>query len=448
MTCHPAASSTTHISLIDETGCTILMHSTPPLPKAQSIRAERENIRVLEVPEVEYWFEEEDFGENTTELFTNSKSLAEVNDDPYFVIHTSGSTGIPKKIVATHAHMAQQSISYAKLPSLERIPYEQWRGLRVAVLTPISIAAGAYNILGLNVLFDFTIVLPPPRSTPVTADILNEIIIHGNVQACLVSPKILPQTCENTTYLQNLRRLQVMSYIGAPCPSHIGSIIIQYTPLTTLYGSSEANILPTEVTDTDDFGYIKLHPMVSHRYRHVCQDYYELVVLRNDKTDSCQGAFKIFPHMTEYPMQDLFSKHPTKPDLWLYCGRMDDLIVSIDADRFLPNPMESMIQAHPGIAAAVVCEQRNGTIALVIETKERLPSADTKEELLREIWPTLQEANKLCPIDAEFNKGLVLFTDSDRPLPRGTKGYAQRAQTLDLYKVDIDTAYQLELKKV
>ena len=89
---------------------------------------------------------------------------------------------------------------------------------------------------------------------------------------------------------------------------------------------------------------------------------------------------------------------------------MDDLIVSVDADRFLPNGMETIIQTHPNVAAAVICEQRIGTIALVIETHERLTSSDIKQQQLNLIWPTLLEANKIRPIDAEFEKGLVILT--------------------------------------
>lgn len=446
LTCHPDASPAEHVSLLKATACTLLLHSIPPLPKVQSILMETEgDMKTVEVPHLEHWLKEDD-GEENLEVFPYTKSLDDALHDPIGVIHTSGTTGTPKVFTMTQGTVAQQIIMYRKIPSLKKIVYEQWRGLRVALLSPLSIAAGLYCILGLNILFELTMVLPPP--VPVTAKILDMIIVHGNSQVLMVTPRVLPQMVQNVecleNRLENLRRLQYISYVGGLCPQHIGSILASYTTLVSFYGSSEVNILPTETTDPEDWQYIKFDPILAHEFRHTLHDLYELVLLPDDKLGASSSVFITSPPLTEYPMRDLFSKHPTRPDLWLYRGRVDDLICSVDAETFLPNPMEGIIEAHPGIKGALICEQRGGGIALLIEVGHRLVSGDDREKLLDDMWPLVRNANEICPIQAEIRRGLVLFADPDNPLPKALKGYAHRSKSLDLYKSDIDACFRRE----
>ena len=446
LTCHPDASPAEHISLLKATACTLLLHSIPPLPKVQSVLMEKEvDIKTVEVPHLEHWLKEDD-GEENLEAFPYTKNLDDALHDPIGVIHTSGTTGTPKVFVMTQGTVAQQINMYRQIPSHENVVYEQWRGLRVALLSPLSIAAGLYCILGLNILFELTMVLPPP--VPVTAKTLDMIIVHGNSQVLMVTPRVLPQMIQNVecleNRLENLRRLRYISYVGGPCPQHIGSILASYTTLVSFYGSSEVNILPTVIADPEDWQYIKFHPILAHEFRHTVLDLYELVLLPDDKLGASSSVFITSPPLTEYPMKDLFSKHPTRPDLWLYRGRIDDLICSIDAERFLPNPMEGIIAAHPGISGALVCEQRGGGIALLIEVGHRLLSSDDREKLLDDIWPLVRNANEICPIRAEIKRELVLFADPNNPLPKTLKGYVHRSKSLDLYRSEIDACFRKE----
>ncbi len=40
--------------------------------------------------------------------------------------------------------------------------YAPWRGFRVLLACPLSISAGLYHLLGINPVYDLTVVLPPP----------------------------------------------------------------------------------------------------------------------------------------------------------------------------------------------------------------------------------------------------------------------------------------------
>lgn len=58
-------------------------------------------MKVLELPEVDYLLDAE-----TTEYYPYEKTFEEAADEVFCVLHTSGSTGLPKPVIWTHALLA------------------------------------------------------------------------------------------------------------------------------------------------------------------------------------------------------------------------------------------------------------------------------------------------------------------------------------------------------
>jgi acyl-coenzyme A synthetase/AMP-(fatty) acid ligase len=79
--------------------------------------------------------------------------------------------------------------------------------------------------------------------------------------------------------------------------------------------------------------------------------------VRHALTVPFHATFWIFPELTEYSMNDLYSKHPTKPNLWLYVGRTDDVIVLSDREKFSLTAMEATLREHPSVKGALVVSQ-------------------------------------------------------------------------------------------
>ena len=121
-------------------------------------------------------------------------------------------------------------------------------------------------------------------------------------------------------------------------------------------------------------------------------------------------------------MGDLFSKHPTRIDVWLFRGRVDDLIASPAYDTFLPKSMESIMECNPEIEVAVICQikcifvgmqnraffsfeefdDRKSGLALLVEPNTYPHSDHDRAKLLHRIWPSVQCANVICPVDARI----------------------------------------------
>ena len=372
-----------------------------------------------------------------------SKTLAEVCNEPFVVVHSSGTTGLPKPILLTHGAFVNYYSSYCKITSDNGgndILYAHFRGLRVLIATPISILAGLHLLLGINLVHNYTIALPPPW-TAMTAETLDQVHMHGEVQVTIVPPRYFRDLAQNPSWLKNLSRLQYLAYLGAPCPSYIGGILSTKTRVTQVYGTTESGTYPIEITDPEDWEYISFNPIFPYEMRPVCQDLYEIVILRQEDDDSFQGIFTVYPDLLEWKVQDLFSKHPRKDNVWLYRGRTEDLVVSSSGETFLPRSMEVKIESHPFVNSALVTDRGRAGLALLVEPQAAVGCVEQQIKLLDDIWPTVQSANKICPVKQKIQKGLVVVTG---PMPRTMKGYPKRKIVYRLYEKDIDELYHKE----
>ncbi|KAH8432828.1 uncharacterized protein LDX57_010457 [Aspergillus melleus] len=426
LTCHPAAGLDTHVSLIEKTNCQYLLHPAPGSPKAKLILSNQLHLKAIMTPTLDFWLSDSDV---PVRVYPYNKTLDEVLQTPFAAIHTSATTGAAKPIIMTHATINQQALMYIFAEGPVSVNFAHWRDQRVAYLAPMTIAAGFYTLLGINLVYNLTVVLPVSSAGPVTADVLDGIIQHGDVRSVIVSPKNLRATCASPSYLDRLRDL-----------SH----------LVVVYGSSEANVFPIHVTqDPEDWAYLKFDVVVPHEFRSVGHDLHELVILRDDKNIG-QSAFYMFPDMHEYPMKDLFRRHPDpqKADLWRYCGRTDDWTESDSAGHFLPRDMEVVLESCAVVKGAVVCEERDGGMPVLVELHERVhgdgdgtSGQGQGESWLKIIWGWVEQANAFSPVKGRICSSGVIFVEPSRPLPRGVKGYPQRRASKMLYRREIEDAY-------
>lgn len=210
-----------------------------------------------------------------------SKTLTDVHE-PSSILHFSGTIGPPKPMLVTHGAFVSHYSSYCKIVSDSggnEIVYAHFRGLRALIAAPISVAAALYELLGFNSVYDYIVALPLLWMV-MTPEILNQIHTRGNVQVNIVPPKYFWEVAQNPRWLENLSRLQYLAYIGAPCPSQIGATLAAKTRLMTLYGTAECRVYPNELTDPEDWEYISFNSLFPYEMRPVCQDLYEIVLVR------------------------------------------------------------------------------------------------------------------------------------------------------------------------
>ena len=106
-----------------------------------------------------------------------------------------------------------------------------------------------------------------------------------------------------------------------------------------------------------------------------------------------------------------------------------------NGEKFNPVPMESMLQAHPSIAGAIITGQGRFLPALLIKPK---PDRNTDPSLLGEIWPSIEIANLKAPGHGRILRSMIMMTKPNKPFARVGKGTVIRRLTEAAYANEID----------
>lgn len=426
-----------NLALFEKTHCSTFLNpinANSPLMKAC---LNKRPMRTLDVPEPQEWLRDDEVPN-----YPYEKSFAEASAEPFVVLHTSGSTGLPKPITVPHGALAVHD-AYQRIPrsaDSELILYQLvGTSIRLFLGMPLFHAAGIFALCTFPMYYGVVPVMPPP-DRPMSADLANSIHVHGNLQASLMAPSVLEDISQTPSYLKNLQNIKAF-FGGGPLPKAAGDVIRGQTKLMSFYGSTEAMLLPSRLVDQEDWEYTSLDLYAGAEFRQHSEDLYELVIVRQKDLELYQGIFRTFPDLQEYSMHDLYSKHPTKPNLWRYRGRSDDVIVLVNGEKLNPVTMEEVIGSHPEVRAALVIGQARFQTALLIEPSKPDLSEEQKGRLIGSIWPVIEKANSEYPEHARLSKSLILFTTSAKPMSRAGKGTVQRATTLQQYAKEIDALY-------
>jgi hypothetical protein len=226
----------------------------------------------------------------------------------------------------------------------------------------------------------------------------------------------------------------------------VGNVLSSKTTVIGAYGSTEAGIVGLQlVTDSEDWQYNYFHPTPGIQFREQTSGQYELVLVRDKQDEHLHPIWTTFPEIQlgeEWHIKDLWSKHPTKPNLWLYEGRIDDLIVFGNGSKHNPLAFEEQLRSNPLVKTALIVGTGHHQTSALIELAE--PIADTEdamESIRKKLLPTVEMANKVAPKHAVVKKSHIIFAKPSKPFLRASKGTVQRASTLMLYKEEIDELY-------
>ena len=208
-------------------------------------------------------------------------------------------------------------------------------------------------------------------------------------------------------------------------------------------GSSEVGYFPSLRTSPDDWIYFHFDPrMKGIEFREISPGLYEQFFKRHCSTDPFHWAFSTFPDRSEFSMNDVFSKHPSKPNLWLYEGRSDDVIVFSNGEKVNPNDMEAALRTHPGVLGALVVGQGRFEAAALLELDGGVPDTEeARKEFLDGLPPYVTKANEKAPAYARLAIDHITFTKSGKPMLRTDKGTVKRRATNQAYEKEIDQLY-------
>ena len=292
--------------------------------------------------------------------------------------------------------------------------------------------------------------IAPTSGAVLSGEGLVESLKQTPADVAFLVPSIVQDLAQSPELLDYCsKHLRAILYCGGDLPQISGNVVASRVRLLNQFGASELGLTPAIISlknrRSEDWKYTEFHPQLGLELRPIAEDIYELYAVRDPENIDKQPTFTIFPKAQEYASRDLFVHHPSKPDLWRWQARADDIIVFLNGEKTNPISMEQHIVSHnAGIAAALVIGAQRFQVALLIEPNPADKALNPAERaaFIEKIWPTIEEANKDAPSHARLEKSHILFTQPNKPMLRAGKGTVQRSGTLKAYASEIDNLYR------
>lgn len=283
-----------------------------------------------------------------------------------------------------------------------------------------------------------------------SAQLVVESLEHERADAIVLAAPILEQAGKDPKMLDLLTsRIGTITYGGGDVSQATGDAIGSRSKVFNFNGSTETGsyplLRPSGPYPFEDWKYYHPHPAAGLDFRPSIQGLYEAFIVKNADFEDEQPVFKIFPHFVEYRTKDLFAPHPSKPGLWAYQGRADDIIVF--KSSFLCNPiaMEQRLTDLPEVRVALMVGTGRYQSALLIEANsDQVMTESAKHNFVEQIWPVVEQINQTYPKDARVSRSHILLADPKMPVQRAGKGTVQRGPTLKLYHNALDKLYTKE----
>ncbi|KAI5919189.1 hypothetical protein F4810DRAFT_724876 [Camillea tinctor] len=439
----PRNSREGQLSLFDKTDCRNVWYSKEYRDVIEPLLQERA-MRVMEVSPFEAWLPKHE-----VEPVPYNKTFEQAEWEPFCVLHTSGSTGIPKPIVALNGMLAIAD-AHRHLPDWKGYKFfmKEWslRCSRSFIPMPLFHAAGMYFYLQTSIYWGVPVALGIPNR-PLTAELTVECIENLDVQGAILPPAILEDISVEEKSVQALKKLSSVAFGGGNLSREAGNRLVkagihmlnaisatEFCPYP-LYYQPNSELWQYFIFNSELFG-------AEWRKDENEEDAYRLVIVRKDKHPGLQGFFYTFPDINEYDTKDYYKPHPTLPDHWAYYGRSDNIIVFSNGEKLNPVTIEQIVEGHPKVKGAIVVGSNRFQPALIVEPTSFPKTEEEKKEYLDSVFEFVKQANKETVAHGQIGRQFVVLSNPEKPFLRAGKGTIQKAGTVKLYHDEIDEIYE------
>ncbi|KAJ6023980.1 hypothetical protein N7540_004777 [Penicillium herquei] len=413
------------VSLLDCTKCNTLVYMRDFEAVAGRIQEQRD-VRVLRTPERDVFR-----SGLTTGIDWRSEQVDGAGDRTAFIMHSSGSTGLPKPIFQTHRACLEN--------------FENGNSSRSFLTAPLYHTFGFASVFrtiskgGLLYMYD--------HNLPLTSSYLLESLEKVKPETFFGVPYALKLLAETQDGIDALARCESVIVAGASCPDELGDrLVMNGVHLMVTFGATECGQVATSRRPKGDtsWNYLRFFPNVKpYVYMQPTADgLHELVILDGLRS-------KVVSNSDDPPnsfhSRDLFSPHPMIQDAWKYVGRMDDRVTLVNGEKVLPLPIEGRIRDHPLVAEAVVFGvQRDFAGLLVFKGPRAQGLSDV--EFVDNIWPAVENANSRAEGFSLISKQAIIPIATGVSYPRTDKGTIIRAKVYLAFEREI-SAFSENIQK-
>ncbi|KAI0202879.1 hypothetical protein F4808DRAFT_458586 [Astrocystis sublimbata] len=430
----------TNASLIEQTECSKLLYASEVSPLVNQLQETIPTLNVSAVPSFD------EMVTSKAEYYPYHKSFEQCCNEPVVVLHSSGSTGLPKPITMTHGSFAalDNEHNLPEVPGRRKRDWSMWTfegEARVYTVFPFFHLAGFLSLTLQTIFMNASPVLGPPHLIP-DASLLKLVIQNQRLRCMFLPPAVIEQLLHEPNGIDFFKGLDFLVYSGAPFSPAIGDKLSKVVEIISPFGSTEVYPQPELAPSREDWAYHEFNPYVKHKMElyDAAEGTFELVILVDESSKATAATYHNLPGISEYHTKDLFVQHPHKPQLYKYYGRRDDIIVLANGEKFNPIPLEVNVQNHPSLKGAFVIGNSRRQAALLIESKTAL-DLPKRQSLIEDLWPLVSESNGLIAGPGRIQKGRILCSLPAKPFTRTGKGTIVRKLTEEAYKEEIEQLY-------
>ncbi|KAM7195495.1 acetyl-CoA synthetase-like protein [Rhypophila sp. PSN 637] len=416
--------------------------SEEPLSYLMQTCLDQRPMTVLDVPTVDELLDAAD-----VKHFPYNKTWEEASEETFCVLHTSGSTGLPKPMRWSHALIGTMDAVRLLPPAEGDMGLAPWTSLfeagdRIYSSFPMSHGAGTIMDIMVPSYFAMTCVLGPSGVIP-NMDLTASLADHAKIDVWSMVPTLVDELGETPDVLARFKSAKFICASGGPTSPISAGKVNDVVRVLNLTGTTEGLFIGNLVVEREDWRWFAFHPYSGFEFRQVGDsNEYEHWVIRNQHGPLFQGIFHTFPDKTEVNLKDLYVKHPTKPDHWAFSGRSDDVVVLSNGYKISPLETEALMCLHPAIDGCLLVGTGQMQAGLLVELKDPTTMIPVSKELLDSIWEVVQKANALSMHKDQLRKDYIMFAEADKPFVRTDKRTVKRKDTLRLYGDYIERFYK------
>ncbi|KAF5989805.1 nonribosomal peptide synthetase MxcG [Fusarium bulbicola] len=426
----PGNSIEAALGLLKATECSLWVHPVdyPPYPLVEKIQQTYE-LRILKIHTVV-----ELLDASSSPHYPYTKTYDEAMGDTFCILHTSGTTGLPKPIYLSNGLLATMDAARILPPFEGDNGARPWatlyeKGDRLYSPCVLLHGPGIFMNLFATFLFDTHSVMGPVGVHP-DMNMLASLADHGNIDIWHFMP---------------FRSSKFIGAGGGPVSAVLAAKVNEVVRVHNLFGTTEGLFMGDMLVDKEEFLWVSFHPSAGFEYTEIERGLFEQRAVKNEHWALHQGIFHTFPDMNEFNFKDLFIKHPKNPNLWLYMGRSNDIICLEDAQKLSPIETENMICAHPSVKGCVMIGNGQKFACLMVELKDDASrDLGTIEGLRESLGDIIDQADQNQLLRGCLRRDYIIMVDPQRPLPRTEKGTISRRAALKLYEEEIDAFCRLK----
>ncbi|KAJ6103788.1 hypothetical protein N7486_004010 [Penicillium sp. IBT 16267x] len=437
----PGNPLTLNLGLLQQSDVSVLLYTDTLRAHARNLQKFDPCISCKEVPSMNEILKSE------SPSYPFDASWSEIKDENCLILHSSGSTGPPKLVNYTHAAFScTDNDSKISVPPGRRAQ----NGAQFMFDTPGRYYSSfpIFHIAGIQAYIlipsffpTSTVVMGPPHVAP-SGSLVDKILREQKVRALWLPPQVIEQWISNSAAIKQAENLDFVAYGGGTMAKSAGDKLNKATDVCQIYGCLEAGQVQMLVPRRGDWQYLEFNPAEECDMQEVDEGVYELVLHNDEKFLGRRTLSHTFPDVQTWRSGDLFTPHPTKPGLWSFYSRIDDIIVLANNQRVWPIPMEAIISGDPLITGAVVVGNGRPEVLLLVEPRSS-PEIDrvSKKEFIDAIWPMIAQANGIAPAHGKIRRSRIALSQPNLGFIRAPRGTILRKPTESLYSEYITAAF-------